>query len=54
MGARLSKLPAIGLLTSLISASLFGLCNVIVKGVGYLLNTVPTWMEFMSKMFNAG
>jgi len=33
LGARLSKLPAIGLLTSFFSASLFGLCNVIVKGV---------------------
>ena len=36
-GARLAKLPAIGLLTAFTSASLFGLCNVIVKGVGDFL-----------------
>jgi len=33
LGARLARLPAIGLFTSFFSASLFGLCNVIVKGV---------------------
>ena len=33
LGARLVRLPAIGLFTSFFSASLFGLCNVIVKGV---------------------
>ena len=37
MGARLARLPAIGLFTSFFSASLFGLCNVIVKGVSATL-----------------
>ena len=33
LGAQLAKLPGMGLLTVFVSASFFGLCNVIVKGV---------------------
>ena len=47
LGARLAKLPAIGLITAFVSASLFGLCNVIVKGVGDLLYSSLSWIDFV-------
>ena len=46
LGARLARLPAIGLFTSFFSASLFGLCNVIVKGVSHTC----TWVAIIKKI----